>query len=99
MQVGHPTSLLKLVRALHHGHGWPLEQVLPLLTRNPAHVLKLRGKGRLQVGADADLLALDTATLEVTHVVARGVLVATPQWVAGGIFERGEGIKPYKPPG
>ena len=35
---------------------WPLEAVLPLVTLNPAQRLALGRKGRVALGADADLL-------------------------------------------
>ena len=49
---------------------WSLEAVLPLLTANPAAALKLRRKGRLQPGADADILLLDAG------VRARAILLS-----------------------
>lgn len=38
--------------------GIPLEQALPAFTSNPADHLRLNGKGRIAVGADADLVLL-----------------------------------------
>jgi beta-aspartyl-dipeptidase (metallo-type) len=55
--------------------------VLPLATRNPATVLQLGAKGRLEPGADADVLILRRETLEIVHVWARG-----RQHVADGQF-------------
>ena len=52
----------------------PLEQALPLITSNPARNLKLRTKGRIAAGFDADLCFLDSE-LQLTHVIARGKLV------------------------
>lgn len=78
---------------------WPLERALPLLTCNPADALGLRGKGRLEVGADADIVLLDPASCEVVCVLARGEVVKTREWVRGGMFERGPGIRPRAPPG
>ncbi|MFT5220199.1 MAG: beta-aspartyl-dipeptidase (metallo-type) [Planctomycetota bacterium] len=37
----------------------PMQQLLPMMTSNVAHLLKLHGKGRIAVGMDADLLVLD----------------------------------------
>jgi beta-aspartyl-dipeptidase (metallo-type) len=51
---------------------WPLDRLLPLITLNPATALKLPRKGRLEVGADADILVLQRDTLELRHVVAGG---------------------------
>jgi beta-aspartyl-dipeptidase (metallo-type) len=53
-------------------HKYPLERVLPLVTSNPARVLKLDRKGRLERGCDADLLVLRRDSLEIAHVFARG---------------------------
>ncbi|MEX1367620.1 MAG: aldehyde dehydrogenase family protein, partial [Nannocystaceae bacterium] len=49
----------------------PLSTVLPVLTSNVAALLRLPGKGRLQVGADADLLVLGP-DLQLRSVVAGG---------------------------
>lgn len=62
---------LKETRLLVQEEGMPLEQALCLITSNPARNLKLRHKGRLAVGADADLCFLDEQ-LELTDVIARG---------------------------
>jgi len=50
----------------------PLEKLLPLVTSNPAKVLKLETKGRLEPGRDADVLVLRRESLEVVHVIANG---------------------------
>ncbi|MDR3142273.1 MAG: beta-aspartyl-peptidase [Tannerellaceae bacterium] len=51
----------------------PLEKALALITCNPAHNLKLRTKGRIAAGLDADLCFLDQE-LQLTNVIARGKL-------------------------
>ena len=70
MDVGAPGALMGAVGALL-GRGRPLEQVLPPFTSNVAALLRLPGKGRLAVGADADLVVL-TPDNAVHHVMARG---------------------------
>ena len=50
----------------------PLERALPLVTRNAAEVLHLDTKGRLEPGADADLVVLRKEMLDIVHVVAKG---------------------------
>lgn len=123
--------MLQFVRSMHLEDGWPLEQVLPWVTSNPARILKLAGKGAIAAGHDADLLLLEVgrrgsqllgcwqlppqllaaglpppaahvtlpprlpgplqpSTLALRYVVARGQVVKTPEWVRGGLFERGE---------
>lgn len=49
----------------------PLEKALTLITSNPTRNLKLRAKGRIAVGFDADLCFLDDE-LCLTDVIARG---------------------------
>ena len=53
-------------------HGHTLDFVLPLVTTNPARVLKLDKKGCLEAGKDADLVILSRDTLEIRDVIARG---------------------------
>jgi len=53
-------------------HGYSLDFVLPLVTTNPARVLKLDKKGCLEAGKDADVLILSRDTLEIRDVIARG---------------------------
>ncbi|NNF57288.1 MAG: beta-aspartyl-peptidase [Rhodothermaceae bacterium] len=53
------------------GEGVPLEQVLPPFTSNPARYLRLRRKGRIAPGHDADLVVLDEAH-GIRDVMARG---------------------------
>jgi len=64
----------KEVVALVHEEGLPLEQAITLITSNPARNLKLRTKGVVAEGADADLCLL-TDDLQLTDVIARGRVV------------------------
>lgn len=56
-------ALLAFIRAMVGEEGWALEEVLPLAAANPARLLRLEGKGRLAVGADADVLLLEVRAL------------------------------------
>lgn len=70
MEVGQPGALLDMLqRAL--ARGLSLEQILPCITSNPARLLRLRHKGSLAEGMDADLLVLDEQHA-ITDVMARG---------------------------
>jgi beta-aspartyl-dipeptidase (metallo-type) len=78
---GSPARLWQSLRTTICEDGFALSDVLPLATRNPATVLQLGAKGRLEPGADADVLILRRETLEIVHVWARG-----RQHVADGQF-------------
>jgi len=81
MDVGKPAVLLETLRQLL-SREVPLEAALPVFTSNVARLLRLPKKGRIEVGADADLVLLDvagTASLVLSGgrvVVENGVKVA-----------------------
>lgn len=80
--AGLPGTLRELV-----SRGHPLDAVLPCMTSNVAQLLRLRDKGRLVAGADADLVCFDSGH-RVRHVMAGGrwmIQDGTP--VASGTFE------------
>lgn len=69
-------------------HGLALEDLLPHLTSNTATALKLRQKGRLEEGMDADVLVLRKETLEIVDLFARGRrMVKDGTVVVKGTFE------------
>ena len=70
MDVGRPVTLIETLGELLK-EGLPLEQVLPVFTSNPARIADLDSKGRIEVGLDADLLAL-SPTAQITSVMAKG---------------------------
>ena len=72
MGVGESGALLETLNEVL-GRGVPLERALPAFTSNPARLLRLAGKGRVAVGADADLLILD-AEGKAHDVLAGGVV-------------------------
>jgi len=70
MEVGEPRAMAATLRELV-GMGHALETVLPVFTTNAATLLRLAGKGRIAVGADADLVMLDDEGV-VMDVMAGG---------------------------
>jgi beta-aspartyl-dipeptidase (metallo-type) len=72
LEIGRVTSLLVELRDAVQVEALPLETALAPITDNPARILKLRGKGRLAAGSDADIVLLDPSTIDVRGVVARG---------------------------
>ncbi len=87
MDIGHSGALLDTLNALL-ARGLPLARALPSFTCNVADLLRLPGKGRIAVGGDADLVALDAAG-QARHVVVNGVVhVRDGAAVRHGMFER-----------
>jgi beta-aspartyl-dipeptidase (metallo-type) len=80
--AGLPETLKELALRGHR-----LDAVLPAMTSNVAHLLRLPGKGRIAEGFDADLVCFDE-DLQVRHVIAGGrwmVQDGSPQ--VRGMFE------------
>jgi beta-aspartyl-dipeptidase (metallo-type) len=74
METGKPSSNLRELRDAVEVEKVPLEIALKVLTSNPARILKLKQKGKIAVGMDADMLLLDK-DLKITSVFALGVQV------------------------
>jgi N-acetylglucosamine-6-phosphate deacetylase len=73
---GSALTLLEAARNVVRWSGWPLEDVLPLATANPARILGIDDrKGVLKRGADADIVLLDKR-LRVQDVFVRGKRIA-----------------------
>jgi len=88
ISVGRVTSLFPAVRKAVQDEGIPLETALRVVTANPARILKLKAKGRLAPGLDADVVLLDPQNLEVRTVIAKGrLLMKSGKLMAKGMFQ------------
>lgn len=88
LKVGTLTSLLSEVRDAVFDHDVSIENAITVVTRTPAEVLKLPKKGRIEEGADADLILLDAATLELDSVFSKGQkMMADGTVLKHGVFE------------
>jgi beta-aspartyl-dipeptidase (metallo-type) len=67
-----PSSLFTQLMTCVREELLPREQLLALVTRNPARVLALRDAGLLRAGAIASLLLVDARSLELRTVVCGG---------------------------
>ena len=71
--VGQSSCLLKEVKECVQKADIPLEIAISTITSNPARILELKGKGRIQEGYDADLCIL-SPELELMEVIAKGIV-------------------------
>ena len=69
--AGSASRMIDLVRTMVHDVDVLLHEAITMATENPARALDLRLKGRLTVGADADLVVL-SPELEVLRTFAGG---------------------------
>jgi beta-aspartyl-dipeptidase (metallo-type) len=87
MDIGRPAAVAETLAALI-ARGVPLEDALPAFTSNVASLLRLSKKGRIAVGADADLVVLDDSH-GIRDVMARGrVLAQGGRALVTGTLER-----------
>jgi beta-aspartyl-dipeptidase (metallo-type) len=88
LEVGRVTSLFAEVRDAVLLEKVPLETALRVVTSNPARILKLRQKGEIAPGRDADLVLLGRDGLDIRGVLARGRwLMRDGEPLARGTFE------------
>ena len=65
-----------------------VEEVLRLVTANTAEALKLKNKGVIAEGLDADILILSKDTFEIEHVIAKGQhMIENKVVIVKGTFE------------
>lgn len=69
--VGKPDLVLAELIRMVRDQGLALEQVLSLVTENPARILALPRKGRIEAGADADLILFDE-DFSIRYLMANG---------------------------
>lgn len=72
--IGKLSSLIETLHDAVFKYGLTVEMALKPVTSTPAKYLKLRGKGNIAEGMDADVLMLSETTLLPSAVVARGQL-------------------------
>ena len=75
VRAGSTLTTGQALRNLVRFTGRPVEDMLPLLTQNPARALRIdERKGTLEIGKDADIVLLDDA-LRVCATIAGGAVV------------------------
>ncbi len=87
--VGDEKSLFKEVRDAVLDESVEFEQAISVITQNPADILGLQHKGRIEVGADADCVLLRKSDLTLDTVIALGqVMVERGKILVKGRFEK-----------
>ena len=74
--AGSAARMIDLVRTMVNEVNVPLTEAIAMVTENPADGIGLEMKGRLSVGADADLVVL-SPQLDVMQTFRRGLIVPT----------------------
>jgi beta-aspartyl-dipeptidase (metallo-type) len=88
LKIGKISSLYKEVRDAVMNEKIPLEMALKVITQNPASILKLKQKGMVAAGKDADLVFLHKENLMIDSVMALGkMMVIDGKAVVTGTFE------------
>ncbi len=86
--VGKATSLLIGIKDCVFNEHIPLEIAIRAVTSNPAIILKLKGKGKVEKNYDADICLLDEKTLDIDTVIAKGrIMVENKKALVLGTFE------------
>ncbi len=71
LEMGMPSANLRELVDAVMDENIPLETAIKVLTSNPTDILKLKQKGRIEVGKDADILLLDDK-MKIRHMLALG---------------------------
>lgn len=88
LKIGKISSLFAEVRDSIQKEQVPIELALRVITQNPAEILKLKQKGMIEAGRDADLVLLRKDDLLIDTVIAMGqVLVEKGEAIVKGTFE------------
>jgi beta-aspartyl-dipeptidase (metallo-type) len=87
MDFATPSSMLNVFYELLE-HGVALDRLVPIFSSNVASLMNFHNKGHLAVGADADLIVLDSEN-KLKHVMAQGRWhVFNKENVIKGTFEK-----------
>lgn len=81
-------SLYEEVKECINTYNVPIDEALKVITSNVAKVLKLKNKGSIEIGKDADLVLVNEDNLEIDIVIAMGkVMVKDGEAIIKGTFE------------
>lgn len=88
LKVGKSSSILECIRELYFNENLELEKAIQVATSNPAEILKLKSKGYIDIGYDADIVLLNQEDLKIDTVISRGnIMVQNGEPIVKGTFE------------
>lgn len=89
LKVGKCSTLFNEVRDAVLQEEVAFEKAIKVITSNPASNLKLKSKGRVAQGFDADLVLLDEKSLQIDTVIAKGkIMISNKEIKVYGTFEK-----------
>jgi len=89
IQVGKVTSLYDAVRDAILNEEISIDNAIKVITSNPAKNLKLASKGNLKPSLDADIVIVDSDSLEIDTVIAMGkTMISNKNIIVKGTFEK-----------
>lgn len=89
LDVGRVTSLYESVVQLITEHEMDIENAIRPITINPSRLLKLKNKGEIAIGMDADIALVDKNNLRISDVFANGkYMMKNFEVIAKGTFEK-----------
>ena len=86
MDFGRSMELNETIRKLLK-QGEVLENILPSMTTNPAELLRLPSKGRIEIGFDADLVVLDDKYIPHSVMIRGAWHIKENKTILKGAFE------------
>ncbi|TFZ41725.1 beta-aspartyl-peptidase [Soehngenia longivitae] len=88
LKIGKTSSVLECIKNMYFDEQIDLENCLKVATENPAKILKLKNKGQIKKGFDADVLILNNESLSIDTVIANGnVMIKQKEIKIKGTFE------------
>ena len=88
LKIGKTSSVLECIKNMYFDEQIDLENCLKVATENPAKILKLKNKGQIKKGFDADVLILNNESLSIDTVIAKGnVMIKQKEIKIKGTFE------------
>ena len=89
IDVGKVSSLYEAVISCIKNAEISIEKAIMTITSNPARIYKLKGKGFIKEGMDADIVLVDEDTLKIKSVLANGrLMVSNEEILIKGTFEK-----------